>query len=157
MKLQHYVFIINALFINQWTTACLAQSPTERNKTAPYRKHIHKKGSFQNINNSASESAYGNYLKQRVWPAWVTPERHQTVSMVVSFEIDKDGNVSELKIKRSSGDIEFDNSALDAVRNVSPFEPLPAGNATSADVALTFWQNDDKSGASVGIIFAHQK
>ena len=159
MKLRYYLLGVHALLLCQSYSLCLAQTPTQQSQKPVYRKQAHKpiKGRSANPANSPAESAYSDYLQQLVWPAWTTPQRHQNVSIVASFKLDRNGNISDLTIKQSSGNAEFDNSTLEAVRSVAPFKPLPASTAGDAEVDITFWEREDNAGASVKTTFQHPK
>ena len=51
--------------------------------------------------------------------------------------LDKNGNLIDCKLKQSSGDKVFDNEALKAIQQSSPFDPLP-GNYTLPTLELDF-------------------
>lgn len=70
---------------------------------------------------------------QRTW-------RHQydiPRSAVVSFCLDRSGNVSLLRMAKSSGDILHDLSCLNAVKTAAPFGTLPA-DSPSAEVDMEY-------------------
>ena len=75
--------------------------------------------------------AYVQALQQRISSKWRASEldaRLKTVPQcIVAFEIKKDGRVDGLKVVQSSGNQELDLSALRAVTEASPFDPLPQG------------------------------
>jgi protein TonB len=63
-----------------------------------------------------------------VWapPAGLTPGGQQ-VRAVVFFRINRSGELSEVRLERSSGIAFFDQSALRAVTLSGPMPPLPLG------------------------------
>jgi protein TonB len=75
--------------------------------------------------------AYLQVLQQRISSKWRASEldaRLKNVpTCVVAFEILRDGRVQSLRVVQSSGNQELDLSALRAVTEASPFEPLPPG------------------------------
>lgn len=67
-------------------------------------------------------------LQNKITECWVVPghfARKENLFAFVSFRVARDGSVSEVKLKSSSGMRLFDQSALQAVRSASPFPPLP--------------------------------
>ena len=56
---------------------------------------------------------------------------------VVHFHVEQDGRVTRETVTRSSGVPLFDREALQAVKRVGRFQPLPAGLATGA-LGVTF-------------------
>jgi TonB family protein len=59
----------------------------------------------------------------------------------VTFEVAANGNISDVLLSRSSGNEEFDQSALDAFRQVSGIGPTPTGKGYTWTV--TFRMKDD--------------
>jgi len=56
---------------------------------------------------------------------WLRPSMGSGVKAVISFNINRDGSMSELRVEQSSGYNSFDLAALRAVQNAAPFPPLP--------------------------------
>jgi protein TonB len=69
---------------------------------------------------------YGELVYKRLWEAWDRTDAG-TRECKISFKILKDGKVTGLKVKNSSGDFLFDNTAKRAVTSAAPFPPLPEG------------------------------
>ncbi len=72
---------------------------------------------------------FGSYLRivrQRIWLEW-TQVYGSNQKCVVGLTIQRDGNVTNIKLEKSSGDSFYDTVALRAVRNASPLPPLPEG------------------------------
>lgn len=71
---------------------------------------------------------YGYYLDRLlslIDANWQRPALGSGVRAVLSFRIERDGTLSELRVAESSGYNSFDLAALRAVQNASPFPPLP--------------------------------
>lgn len=72
---------------------------------------------------------YLNIITERVSSNWfsslVDPGVSGNFQTIIFFRIQKDGQVSELKVELSSGITPLDLSALRAVRTSAPFPPLP--------------------------------
>jgi protein TonB len=50
-----------------------------------------------------------------------------TLSVTVTFDVDRDGTVRNVKVDASSGIPSLDRSAIRAVEEASPLPPLPSG------------------------------
>lgn len=72
---------------------------------------------------------YLQQVQRKVTEKWVQPTRTTGpgLKVVVLFEIDRDGQVTSSKVERSSGNSWYDQSALRAIVEASPFPPLPEG------------------------------
>ncbi|MGB0866049.1 MAG: energy transducer TonB [Granulosicoccaceae bacterium] len=64
--------------------------------------------------------------KHRKYPRQARRKRSQGV-VLVFFVLQRNGDVSELRVLEGSGIKSLDKAALDAVRNVGQFPPFPAG------------------------------
>lgn len=87
--------------------------------------------------------AYVQALQQRISSKWRAAELDARLKSVpqciVAFEIERDGRVQGLRVAQSSGNQELDLSALRAVTEASPFEPLPQGyQGSSAKMEVGF-------------------
>ena len=78
----------------------------------------------------ASDFPFTYYLRliqSKIGERW-TPPRAATAGgerVVVLFEIQRDGQVRETQVEKSSGNTLYDQSAMRAVMEASPFPPLP--------------------------------
>ena len=96
--------------------------------------------SFFNLENNVSQQAYNpelntqqrldmrNYfaeIKRRVKRNWNPKYSLEDHTTVVSFAIQRNGQISFLKIRRTSGSQTVDREALEAVQKSGPFDPLP--------------------------------
>lgn len=73
---------------------------------------------------------YGYYLDQmlaQIQRQWVRPPLGSGIEALVSFRIQRDGRVTDLRIERSSGYSSFDLAGLRAVSAAAPLPPLPRG------------------------------
>lgn len=90
----------------------------------------------------ASEVDFGPYMatmQKRVKENWRAPEVSANKQTVASFSINRNGGVSDLTIKESSGDVRADEQALDAIRQTAPFEQLPAAyKGTKINIQFRF-------------------
>ncbi len=78
--------------------------------------------------------AYFAHIKRQIELAWNYPyeaqERNQGGRLTIVFTIESGGNVSSIKLLRSSGYTILDDYAMNAVRIASPFNPIPASIGT---------------------------
>jgi len=88
---------------------------------------------------------FGNYaaiLQQRVAEKWQTGEIDPRIKtaprVIVTFDLQRDGSVRDVRIAERSGNQLLDASAERAVYDASPFPPLPAGYERN-DVVIEFW------------------
>jgi TonB family protein len=82
------------------------------------------------ISLDVSDFPFTYYLRQiqaKIGERWTPPRAaaHGGERAVVLFEIERDGQVREPILERGSGNTLYDQSALRAVREASPFPPLP--------------------------------
>jgi TonB family protein len=83
--------------------------------------------------------AYDQQLKRRVDAVWYKPAGSEGLSTTVRLGLDRAGNLTELRVIKSSGNRAFDKSLLEAFRRAAPFSPLPQAIAESySGVELTF-------------------
>ena len=68
-------------------------------------------------------------LKNKIQNVWVYPEqarlKNQQGTLLVEFGINKNGSLAYAKVIRSSGYTILDEAAIKAIREASPFNPLP--------------------------------
>ncbi len=78
---------------------------------------------------SIKYASYLEHVKNNIQNVWVYPEdaiqTGQQGRLLVLFSIGKNGDLVRLKLIRSSGYPLLDQAALQAVRDASPFPPLP--------------------------------
>lgn len=93
---------------------------------------------------TAAEPNFGPYmaeLQRRIKRAWFPPKGPASKRVVVVFKIHSGGELSHLRIERSSGDSDTDHAALKAVENAAPFAHLPANSPSDVDIQFTFDYN----------------
>lgn len=72
-------------------------------------------------------SWYERNIMNQVEQNWKPPFKDENISVLVSFSIYGNGSISEVKLKRSSGNPMLDNLAIRAVKLAAPFGKLPPG------------------------------
>jgi protein TonB len=82
-------------------------------------------------------SQYLAGMEGRVKPNWNPSFRQDERTTVLTFNIEKDGQITGLKISQSSGADDADREALEAVQKSAPFAPLPA-NFPLKNLEITF-------------------
>ena len=86
--------------------------------------------------------AYASRLPDRIRPHFVLPSflLEKKLKCKIRVWIEQNGEVSRTEVYQSSGDSEYDQKAIDAVRSASPFPPLSAefGNKAKNGIILGF-------------------
>ncbi|MDR3615923.1 MAG: TonB family protein [Candidatus Obscuribacterales bacterium] len=80
-------------------------------------------------------------LQRRIKLAWFPPKAPASANCVLVFSVHLNGEMSGLRVQRSSGIAAYDNAAFKAVESAAPFRPLPAGAKEAVDVQFTFDYN----------------
>jgi protein TonB len=86
--------------------------------------------------------AYAKLLSDRVAQKWrtdsVDPRIRTLPAAIVTFEILRDGQIRNVRVVQSSGNVLLDNSAQRAIFEAAPFPPLPATYEGNSAV-IEFW------------------
>jgi len=67
-------------------------------------------------------------MKHAVMAHWTPPSSAGTRRVEVSFKVNANGAIQDLKVERSSGSDEADRAALKAVTDAAPFLCAPANS-----------------------------
>jgi protein TonB len=93
-------------------------------------------------NFGARFSWYVEAVQRKISASWlqstVDPRVQFAPRMVATFDISRDGSVSNIQITKSSGDPSVDTSAVRAIRDASPLDRLPPEYQGSR-VSVEFW------------------
>ncbi len=92
----------------------------------------------------AADVDFGPYmadLQRRIKRAWFPPKGMETKVVTAVFKVHQQGELSDLKLHKSSGVAIADQAALKAVENAAPFRPLPEGSPENIDIQFTFDYN----------------
>ena len=95
--------------------------------------------------NSMLETEYSDYmskLRTKIFDNWETPEYIEEGHASVVFKISRNGEILSCEISESSGNEEFDNSALQALNKAEPFDSFPQETSRNS---LTIQYNFDTS------------
>ena len=117
MRLNSILIIIFFLFINTVASPSFAQPPKRigSDKTEDSGK------SFEFIK-------YNILIGERIRKSWVLPESlkgRTDLETKIAIQIARDGRIADIQIKKTSGNLDLDNSALRAVMKANPLPPLP--------------------------------
>lgn len=97
---------------------------------------------------NTDELKYASKLSHKIRKNWAQIEVDERKDLTITFFVDEDGGVSELKILKSSGSEELDQSGLDAVKQSAPFEQPPETMKPPKKMRLTFvFQKTEKEEA----------
>ena len=93
----------------------------------------------------AKEVDFGPYMREmqrKIKLNWNPVKSETSSSVVLKYQIKKDGSLGEYSVLKSSGDKKVDNSAIKALKKSFPFRPLPKAFAgDKIDVQFTFNYN----------------
>jgi colicin import membrane protein len=85
---------------------------------------VSKGQGLQGIQSSEAENLYFSLVRQKIREQWVHPEfSSEDLEALLSFQIDRKGNIISPKIIQSSGNVLFDRSAMKAILKASPLPP----------------------------------
>lgn len=84
---------------------------------------------------------YMSALQRKIKRSWRPPRGTESNTIKVTFSINSDGRLANLKIVQACADQQANQAALNAVINSSPFDPLPPGSNDSIDIEFTFDYN----------------
>ena len=70
-------------------------------------------------------SAYLDRVERHIMAVWKLPPNANELKVVIRLRVERSGHVSDVRVEKSSGDKQFDASAVQAVRRASPFPPIP--------------------------------
>jgi len=79
--------------------------------------------SFDNPN--FKYSYYARQIVRKIGRQWRWVERYGQLKIIVHFRIHRNGSISDVFIKESSGNAEYDKYALDTIHRSTPFPDLP--------------------------------
>lgn len=71
-----------------------------------------------------NRSVYLNNLQKKIESNWLTPRKSIGKSAIISFIVNRDGSISNVEVLRSSRDLQFDESVMNAICKSAPFGPL---------------------------------
>jgi TonB family protein len=77
-------------------------------------------------------------VQDKISSHWMTDQKGTGDKVMVGFTIDEKGEVSQVRLAKSSEDATTDEAALQAVYAAAPFAPLPSGLAQGLDVQFEF-------------------
>lgn len=69
---------------------------------------------------------YLGLLRDKVYRNWHIQDRPFRMECIVRFQINRNGNVENIRLEQSSGFHEFDRAAIRAISASDPFAPLPS-------------------------------
>jgi TonB family protein len=78
------------------------------------------------------------------------PRASMGKSVKLSFDINRDGTPSNIRVETSSGSPSLDLSAMHALQRIDTFGPLPTGNKQTIEDTFTYRPNGSTPAANVG-------
>lgn len=88
--------------------------------------------SIGNTNNTENKVELNTYMKKLntvvmgKWAPSLYGSFGDVKTLLITFNIKKSGEIYDITVKQSSGNEKLDSSAIEAIKKVSPFLPLPS-------------------------------
>jgi TonB family protein len=92
----------------------------------------------------AADIDFGPYLaelQKRIKKNWHPPRGNESKRITAKFKIHLSGEITNIKLERSSGLSIADDAAVDAIEKSSPLPPLPKGADSDLVIKFTFDYN----------------
>jgi TonB family protein len=86
----------------------------------------------------ATVDAYVKHLSERIKSKWITPKVTKALNSVVSFTLNSDGQIVDLKLKQPSGVQVADQAAMNTIKRAAPFGVLPKAANGKFTMVYTF-------------------
>lgn len=86
-------------------------------------------------------ATYMRNMQMKIKKSWTPPKLDTKQTIVLLYEINKNGKVISARIKKSSGNIALDESALQALYSAQPFGKFPDAKLKTINVEFTFDYN----------------
>lgn len=118
-----------------------AQTPTPEVKRTVLLKDPSLRLTNSQLLNPRDHNTYFSLVRQRIAVNWDWKEGEGTPGMktIVSFKLDRSGNVSDVTLQETSGNEAFDREAVKAVRWAYPLPTIPSAmNVPFLNGAMTF-------------------
>lgn len=93
---------------------------------------------------SVTSDDFGPYLadlNRRLKRAWFTPKNYEDSLVRILFKIQRNGEMTGLRLETSAGYALCDQAAIKAAENASPFRPLPDGSPEYIEIITKFRQD----------------
>lgn len=85
---------------------------------------------------------FQTYMKNtqvKIKSNWNPPKDEDSGQVVMTYKINKNGDLESFRILKSSGSQKLDDSAVSSLKNAAPFDPLPKDfKGNDIDVQFTF-------------------
>ena len=94
-------------------------------------------------------TAYLDQIERRITIAWRLPSGAEGLKVSLRFNLARNGRVSKLRVEKSSGNANFDFTAVEAVRHANPF-PRPPKSFPIGDLRIVLEPtNPDRHNESI--------
>ncbi len=97
-----------------------------------------------NTSGKTTDVDFGPYmsaLQRKIKSNWKPPRYSESNQIVATFSVNSKGQLSNLKLSKSSPLLDANTAALAAVTKAAPFDPLPAGSDPIVEIEFTFDYN----------------
>ena len=103
------------------------------------------KKTTQQESQSQRQPDFGLYMKNmqcKIKRNWNPPKGTESKQVVILYSLNKKGEVIKISVYHTSGNVDMDNAAIEALKNSAPFGKLPPEfKGDHIDVQFTFDYN----------------
>lgn len=149
----------NLLFIN----TCISNAYPSVNYAYNYPEGLlvnfdiaFSENDIKSFDHTGEKLAYTDYMKnlqKKIVTNWTPPKTNTSSTIVALFKLNKMGEITNLKVLKSSGNPDCDDLALKAIKRAAPFNGLPPDSAlNSIDICFTFNYNVQKAMGSKSLM-----
>lgn len=93
--------------------------------------------SFMQLSNSSPEvQAYNLQLAKKILANFDMPDTDEHLATLILFKIDENGNLIDYEITQSSGNTDYDNRVISAIKQSTPYPKPTFKEATEVGVIL---------------------
>lgn len=111
-------------------------------------QNLHKSSQYNNQSVDINIRNYHQDLTRKIRLNWHPPKNISNKKTKVFFTINRDGKLVSYKVLQSSGDKDYDNSAITAVTSTK-FSPIPSNiNKNTLDIQFTFDYNNNATSSN---------
>jgi TonB family protein len=119
-----------------------ALTPKKSGTKAPPRTLCKQEAEQDSYERDGVDFPYMARLRRDVKRHWTPPDIATTRPLVITFDVERSGDVDKMQVICSSGNNAYDQAAVDAIQHSVPFLPLPDAYKRAIYVILFFREND---------------
>jgi TonB family protein len=109
----------------------------------PLQMHVHfcNDPARMTVTTAVDFKEYMSWLQHAIKQEWRPPRADESKRVVARFKIWRDGHFSDTMLTRSTGSVEGDQAALEAIHKIASSQALPDGSPEFVEIEFTFDYN----------------